>query len=128
MAAMSDYLENKLLDHALGTASFTMPTQLYAAAYTAAPSDAGGGTQVTGGSYARVAVDFNAASGGATSAAADIEFPQATADWGTVTHFGLFDASTSGNLLLWGALTASKTIENGDQLIVPAADCDVAFD
>ena len=112
----SDYAENKILDHLNGKTSFTMPTA-YVALFTAAPSDAGGGTEVSGGSYARVATSgatWAAASGGSTSNAAAVTFPTATASWGTVTHYATFDAPTSGNMLRWAPLTASKTIGSGD--------------
>lgn len=124
MAALSDYAENKLLDHLLGKASFTMPTTVYVALYTAAPSDAGGGSQVSGGSYARQAITVNSSSGGATNPNADVVFPTASASWGTITHVGIFDASSGGNLLMHGAATTPKTISAGDQLVVPAADLD----
>lgn len=112
----SDFLENKLLDHQLGKTAYTMPT-VYVGLFTAAPSDTGGGTEVTGGSYARkstAGTDWNAASGGSSSNANAITFVTASASWGTVTHFGLFDAASAGNLLRWNALTASKTIGSGD--------------
>lgn len=127
MASLSNYLENKLLDHSLGTTSFTMPSQVYAAAYTTDPTDADSGTEATGGSYARVAVDFDAASGGATNPTGDVSFPEATANWGTITHIGLRDASTGGNLLWHGPLTTSKAIDTGDTLRIPAADMDVSL-
>lgn len=119
MAGFSDYLENKLLDHAFGGGDFTRPATVYLALFTAAPSDAGGGTEVSGNAYARVAVtnnatNFPAASGGAKANGTAITFPQATGSWGTVTHFGIFDAASAGNLLGWNALTASKTIDAGD--------------
>lgn len=131
MAAMSDYLENKLVDHIFRGVSFTAPTALHVALFTAAPSDSGGGTEVSGGSYARAALapsttnwaatngattttNPSSGTGGATSNNSAITFPAPTANWGTVTHFGIFDASTSGNLLIHGALTASKTVNNGD--------------
>lgn len=112
----TDYAENKVLDHINGKSAFAMPTA-YVALFTAAPSDAGGGTEVSGGSYARVATSgatWSAASAGAASNAAAISFPTASASWGTVTHYALFDASSSGNMLRWAALTASKTIGSGD--------------
>lgn len=112
----TDYCENKVLDHINGKSAFAMPTA-YVALFTAAPSDAGGGTEVSGGSYARVATSgatWSAASAGAASNAAAISFPTASASWGTVTHYALFDASSSGNMLRWAALTASKTIGSGD--------------
>jgi hypothetical protein len=127
MSALSDYAENKLLDHLLGKTSFTMPASVRVALFTAAPSDAGGGTEVSGGSYARQAIVVNSSSGGATNPNADVTFPVASASWGTVTHVGIFDAASGGNLLMWGALSASKTIASGDQLVFPAADLDFAL-
>ena len=129
MSAMSDFLENKLVDHLLRNTAYSMPATIYVGLYTATPSDAGGGTEVTGGSYARVQVGpsttaWNATQGGTAGAssgtggqtanAADITFPAPTANWGTVTHFGIFDAATSGNLLMWAALAASKVVNSGD--------------
>lgn len=117
----SDYAELKILDHLSGKTSFTMPT-VYVGLYTATPSDAGGGTEVSGGSYARKSTagsDWAAASSGSTSNAAVITFVTATGSWGTVTHFGLFDAASAGNLLEWAALTTSKTIGNGDVASFP---------
>lgn len=121
MSQMSDYLEGQIRAHIFRTASFTKPTVLAIALYTAAPSDSGGGTEVTGGSYARVnlpPLDANwtaaSATNGLTDNAVAITFPTPSANWGVVTHFGIFDATSAGNLLIWGALTASKTINNGD--------------
>jgi hypothetical protein len=128
-AQASDYLENKLIDHLFRTAAYTKPAALYVALFTAAPSDSGGGTEVVGGSYARVnlaPLDTNwvatqggtagtsSGSSGLTSNAVAITFPAPTANWGTVTHFGIFDAASGGNLLVWDALTASRTILSGD--------------
>ena len=112
----SDYLENKLLDHQLGKTAYTMPT-VWVGLYTATPTDAGGGTEVTGGSYARkstAAADWNAAASGSSANANAITFVTATGSWGNVTHFGIFDAATTGNLLRWAVLTTPKTISNGD--------------
>lgn len=110
----SDFLEDSTINSALRAVAFPTITTVYVALYTAAPTDAGGGTQVTGGAYARVTATFSAASAGATSNSAAVTFPSPTAGWGTVTHFGLFDALTVGNLLYWGALTTSRNILNGD--------------
>lgn len=107
----------------LGKTSYTMPT-VYVGLYTAAPSDTGGGTEVTGGSYARkstAGADWNAAASGSSSNANAITFITATGSWGTVTHFGLFDAASAGNLLRWAALTTSKTIGSGDTASFAAA-------
>lgn len=119
MSAKSDYLENNILDHIFGGGDYARPATLYIALYTSAPTDADTGTEVAGGSYARVAVtnnatNFPAASGGSKANGTAITFVQATALWGTVTHVGIRDAASGGNLLYHGALTASRTINNGD--------------
>jgi hypothetical protein len=114
MAAMSNYLETALVNAVLRNTSYTSPTTVYVGLFTSDPTDAGSGTEVSGGSYVRKAMAFSSPSNGATSNSSAVEFDQATASWGTVTHFGLFDASSSGNLLLHGALTTSKTIDSGD--------------
>jgi len=115
----SDYLELELLDHVLGKATYTAPTTLYLALFTVAPTDAGGGTECTGGSYARKSVtnnatNFPAASSGSKSNGVAFSFVQATASWGECVAFGIFDAATAGNLLYWGDLTANKTVNTGD--------------
>jgi len=128
-AQASDYLENFLIDHLFRTRTYAKPTVLYLALFTSAPSDAGGGVEVTGGSYARVNfppldTNWNATQGGTagnstgtggqTSNALAITFPAPTANWGTVTHFAIFDAASAGNLLIWDALVAARTILSGD--------------
>lgn len=114
MAAMSNYLETALVNAVLRNTSYTSPTTVYVGLFTSDPTDAGSGTEVSGGSYVRKAMAFASPTNGATSNSSAVEFDQATASWGTVTHFGLFDASSSGNLLLHGVLTTSKTIDDGD--------------
>jgi len=115
MSAISNYLENALINATLRNTSYTSPTTVYAGLFTSDPTDAGSGTEVSGGSYARKAITFAAPSNGVTTnSAAACEFDQATGSWGTITHFGIFDALTSGNLLYHGALTTSKTIASGD--------------
>lgn len=133
MSAFSDYLENELLDHILKGLTYTAPTSVWIALYTAAPSDAGGGTEVTGGSYARFEVDFStynftAASGGATSNNEDWEFPTATGSWGTVSHFGIFDAVSGGNLLFHAALTTPRAVATDETIRFKAGDLDVSLD
>ena len=123
-SGIADYAENKILDHSLGKASWTMPTA-YIALYTAAPGDAGGGTEVTGGSYARYttsAATWNSASAGSISNAVDIVFTTATANWGTIVSVAILDAVTVGNFIWWGDLFASKVVNNGDVF-----DSDVGF-
>jgi len=126
MSDFSDYLENELLDHVFRNSSYSPPAAVYLGLYTAAPTDAGGGTQVTGGGYARQAITFGAASGGAISNTSAVEFTASGANFGTITHVGIFDASTSGNLLAWKAIT-SVTINDGDTLNFPIGDIDVTL-
>lgn len=118
MSALSDYSEKLLLDWLMTTGSATRPTAWYIALYTAAPSDSGGGTEVSGNGYSRKSVTFAAAStpGGTTSNTNALEFTASGGSWGTITHVGIFDNSTGGNLLWHGGLTASKVIGDGDTL------------
>ena len=129
----SDYLELELLDHVLGGGDYSRPATVYVALYTVAPTDAGGGTEVSGGSYARVAVtnndtNFPAASGGAKANGTEITFPTATDDWGECVAFAILDAASDGNFLYWGDLTTSKTVNNGDTAKFAVGDLDVTED
>ena len=115
MSAISNYLENALLNATLRNTTYTSPATVYAGLFTTDPTDAGSGSEVSGGSYARKAITFAAPSNGVTTnSAAAVEFDQATGSWGTITHFAIFDALTTGNMLYYGALTTSKTIASGD--------------
>ena len=114
MAEMSNYLEAALINATLRNTSYTSPTTVYLALYTDDPTDADTGTEISGGSYARQSITFGSPSSGTSTNSAAIEFPAATANWGVVTHVGIRDALTSGNLLYHTALDASKTINNGD--------------
>jgi hypothetical protein len=125
MSAMSDYLENEILDHILGTGAYTMPSAVYVGLSTGSFGDDNSGTELTGNNYARVAATFSAAASGTTSNSAAIEFAAATGSWGSVSHFGIFDASSAGNLLIHGAFTAAKTIESGDILKISTGDLDI---
>jgi len=129
MAALSDYAEKLLLDFLMTTGTATRPTNWYVALYTGAPSDSGGGTEVSAGGYARQSVSFDAASspGGTTSNSGEVSFTASGGDYGTVTHMGIFDASTSGNLLWHGALTASKTVADGDTLTFAVGNIDLTM-
>lgn len=124
----SDYLENALLNATLRGVAYTSPTTVYVALFTSDPTDAGTGTEVSGGAYARQAVTFGAPSNGTCSNSADVLFPIATAAWGTITHIAIFDAATGGNMLYSAPLTTSKTIASGDQLKVAAGDVTVSLD
>jgi hypothetical protein len=126
----SHYLENKLLDHVFGGGDFSRPSTVYFALFTVAPSDAGGGTEVSGGGYARAAVtnnstNFPAADNGAKENAVEVVFPHATGDWGEVEAVGLLDASTAGNLLAWALLGEAKNVISGD--VPRLAPGDVSF-
>jgi hypothetical protein len=117
----SDFLEAKVLDHVLGGPDYARAATVYIALFTAAPADAGGGTEVSAGAYARVALTNNstnwpAASGTTTvkQNGAAVTFPRATAPWGTVGWFAIFDAATAGNLLFWGPLGTSKVVAIDD--------------
>ena len=123
---LTNYLENKLIDHFLGTASYTMPTDVYVALFTVSPGESGGGTEVTGGSYARQIATFSAASSGATSNDSNIDFTGMPA--ATTVAIGIFDALTSGNMLLYGTLTANKTTDAGDTLRIATGDLDISID
>jgi len=127
MAELSDYMEDRIVNF-MRNVAVTGEAAAYVALYTAAPSDAGGGTEVSGGSYARELAGLSAPSpSGVTSNAADITFTTATGDWGTITHVGLLDALTGGNLLMWSALDASKTVSSGDTFKINAGDLDVTI-
>lgn len=133
----TDVFEKKILDYIFRNASMGLDgTNVWVGLFTAAPSDSAAGTEVTGGSYARVAVvrtgaGWNAATGTSpalTDNTGAITFPTATGSWGTVTHFGIFDAATAGNLLYWADLTATKTVGSGDSASFAAGALDVTQD
>ena len=116
MAAISNFLENALINAVLRNTTYTSPASVFVGLFTTDPTDAGSGTEVSGGSYARTAATFGAPSNGVTTNSGAVNFPTSSGSWGTVTHFGVFDAATSGNLLFHGALTVSKTVGNGDSV------------
>lgn len=125
--SFSNYLETKVLDHVFSNTAYTSPSAVYVALFTTDPAEDGSGTEVSGGGYARQAGSFSVSGNTATTTAA-IEYPTATADYGTVTHVGIYDASTSGNLLAYAALTASKNISSGDVFRIPTGDLDITLD
>lgn len=131
MGNISNYLANALLNHIFGKGTYTPPTNIYVELSTTAPTDAG--TNVTppsGGGYARKQTspsDWNTGSGRIIDNANAIEFAEATASWGTLSHFALFDAASGGNFLGWGALTTSKVVDSGDTARFAAGDLDVSF-
>jgi hypothetical protein len=130
MSSFSDYTENLVLTYLFTTGSATRPTAWYVGLFTAAPSDTGGGTEVTGNAYARVVTGTISGSGTATtfSNAAAIEFAAASGgNWGTIGWAGVFDASTGGNLLAWAPLTTSRVINDGDVFRIPATSLTITL-
>ena len=137
MAGLSNYLETKLLDHVFGATAYTAPATVYIALFTTLPGEAGtGGTEVSGGSYARASVTNNTTNWPNATAAdpstkkngAAINFTTPTADWGTVVGFGIYDASSSGNLLWFGSLTSNQTINNGNTVSFSVNDLTLTLD
>ena len=124
--SFSNTYETNVLTWVFTGNAVTRPTAWYIGLFTAAPGEAGGGTEVSGGSYAREAATFTV-SGDTASNSANIEFTAATASWGTVTHIAVFDASTGGNQIAYASMTASKAIDTGDILRIPAGDLDITL-
>lgn len=127
MSAFSNYLENKVMGHVFGGVAYSAPATLYLALYTSNPDEGNTGTEVSGGSYARQTIAFTITNNLASNTSA-IEFPVATGTWGTITHIGVMDALTTGNLLAYAQLTASKAVSAGDALRFPAGDIDITLD
>ena len=132
MGAASNYLENKILDHVLTASAYTQPSR-YLALFTADPGEAGSFTnEVTTSSsaYARKLVTFAAASSGSSATNATVTFDAATASWGTITHVAVVDGATAGagNVLFYGAVTTSKTIDSGDTFQVTSGNLTVSLD
>ena len=124
--SFSDTFETHVLDYVFTTDVLVRPTAWYLALFTTNPADDDTGTEVTGGGYARQSVTFTVTNDTASNTSA-IEFPTATANYGTVSHVGVYTDSTGGDLIAHAALTSSKSIEVGDVFRVPAGDLDVAF-
>ena len=127
MAEFSNFLENALINATLRATTYTSPATVYVSLYTSDPTDADTGTEVSGGSYARTAVTMGAPSNGVTTNSADVTFPTATASWGTVTHIGIHDASSAGNLLFHTPLDTSKTIDSGDIFKITSGNLSVTL-
>lgn len=126
MSAMSNYLEDAILDHVLGTSSWASPS-LYIALFTTDPGEDGSGTEVSGAGYAREAITFAPADDGSAANDAAINFA-ATGDWGEVTHWALFDAVSSGNMIIHAPFTVSRTILDGDEVTLRIGDIVVTAD
>ena len=127
MAEFSNFLEDALINAVLRNTTYTSPATVYVSLYTSDPTDADSGTEVSGGSYARTAVTMGAPSNGVSTNSADVTFPTATASWGTVTHIGIHDASTAGNLLFHTPLDTSKTIDSGDIFKITSGNLSVTL-
>lgn len=145
MAAMSNYLENQLVDHILRGQTFspTSPANLYVALYTGVPTDAGGVGEVSGIGYARVPIArsltawagtqatlstvASSGTGGATSNNSAITFNTPGGSWGTVGYFGILDALTGGNLLFHGSLTVPQTVSSGNTVSFAASQLVITF-
>ncbi len=125
--SLSNTFETHTLNYLFTATSVTRPTAWYVALFTSNPDEDASGTEVSGGAYVRQSVTFTV-SGNTASNSAAIEFPTATASYGTVTHIGVFDASSGGNLIAYAALTTSKAIDTGDVMRIPASDLDVTMD
>jgi hypothetical protein len=134
--ALTHLAEKALLNYMLrntATGGFP-PAVVYVGLFSTAPGDQGGGTEVSGGSYARQSVAFaaptdnGASSGSQTASTADIVFPAASADWGAITAVGLFDAVSGGTLLMYGNLSAAQTVNAGNQFVIPAGSLSALLD
>jgi hypothetical protein len=130
MAGLTNYGENLVLTWTFTTSSATRPTSWYVALYTVAPGEAGGGTELSGSGYVRQSATFSVSGTSPTTASntAAVEFPEATGSWGTIVAAGIFDASTSGNLIAFANLTTSKTIDTGDVLRFNTGEIDITLD
>ena len=130
MAGLTNYAEDLVLDWLFTTASATRPTSWYVGLYTVAPGEGGGGTEVSGGSYARVSATFTVSGTAPTTASnsAAVEFPEATGSWGTIVAAGMFDSLSSGNLIAFASLTTSKSIGTGDVLRFNTGEIDITLD
>ena len=132
MGAMSNYLEEALLNAVFRNVAFSSPAAIYIALYKSDPTDGDVGLEVAGGAYARQIVPFNppTQAGGKAQMQnnAQVNFPVATADWGTITHIGIRNAGTGGNLLYHGPLAVPKTVNSGDQIIFGVADITITLD
>lgn len=129
MAAISDYAEKLILDWLFTNGAATRPTSWYIGCFTSATSDSGGGTEVAGNGYSRQSVTFDAASSpaGTTQNSGAVSFTASGGNWGSITHIGIFDAASAGNLLWHGAMTAARTVNDGDTLTFSAGNIDLTL-
>tara|TARA_R100001594_G_scaffold34170_6_gene63101 strand:+ start:8751 stop:9164 length:414 start_codon:yes stop_codon:yes gene_type:complete len=137
MAGFTNYLEDKVIGHLFGGTAYSAPSTWYVGLQTATPSDSAGGTEVSGGAYARQSVAWTIQTGGTAQASntAALTFPAATTDWGTVTHAGVYDAATGGNLVAYETLTKTdfstanpKIVNTGDIFKIDAGNLKIQLD
>lgn len=127
MSQMSNYLENALVNAVLRNTAFPSVATVYVALFTADPTEAGTGTEVVGGAYARQPITFGAPADGVTSNTADVNFPVCTADWGTITHAAIFSAVAGGDMYFYAPTTFNKLIQTGDQYVIKAGQLTVTL-
>lgn len=127
MSSFTDFLVDEVLDHVFRNSAYTPPSTVYLALFTTAPTDAGGGTEASGASYARQEATFGAASGGAITNTSEVVFTASGGTWDGVEAVGVFDASTSGNMLAWDDIT-STDVGDGDAIRFPAGELDITLD
>ena len=128
MSGISDYVENETLDHWLSGLAAPSPANVYLALFTTAPGDDASGTEVSGGSYARIIAAFGVAAAGIASNSGLLQFAVSTGAWGDVTHIGIFDALTTGNLLFWGVLAETRTVASGEAPKFQIGDIAISLD
>lgn len=126
MSSFTDFLEDELLDHVFGAAAYSSPASVHLALFTVAPTDAGGGTEVSGSGYARQQTAFTASSGGAISNSALESFTASGGNFGNIVAIGIFDAATSGNMLAWDGIT-SATVDDGDTIEFAIGDINITL-
>jgi hypothetical protein len=128
MAEMTDYLEGALIDHVLRNTAMTSPTTVYVSLHTASPTETGAvGELAVANGYARVSVTFGADTDGVSTNSGAVTFTASGGNWGSITHFAIWDASSAGNSLLWSALDTSRTVNDGDSLEFASAAISVTF-
>lgn len=131
--SFSNFLEDELLDHVFGAASYSAPGTIHISLHTADPGETGASEVASSNNYSRAAVtnnatNFPAASGGAKANGTLIQFATPSGSWGTVTHVGAWDASSAGNFLGGGALSVSQAIASGNDVEIAIGDLDITLD
>lgn len=126
--AISNYLENKILNHTLNNVPYTQPEVVYLALFKSDPTDDNIGEEVNGNGYARKPIKFNEPSNGSISNSVAITMPIATGEWGTITHVGIMDNLINGNLLYYGQLDIHQNIQSNNQLFIDTNQLTITLD